>query len=99
MCQDITVAASRISELRNDRYFCALFIKRDNAYIRASKDYIDVTRYEYDWKDFDDLLQTSSSWKLYPNDRAWRAKYKVSENPLVILDFEIGLKDPDYRGY
>lgn len=99
-CRDLRASVTEKNDdlIVSDYDYCALFIKRGDAYIRVDGHGVYVTEYRYDFQDFADLLATDEPWRLYPNGRNWRVKYKLRTDPIIILDFEVRSKDADY-GY
>lgn len=90
-CENIRDSiSSQNSELRGNKEFCDFYILRGNEWIRADYNTIIGTQYPDDLKDFADLLSSSDPWRLYPNGRNWRVKYKLRSEPQIILDFEVG---------
>lgn len=96
-CKDISSSiTARSSEFRTDQYFCSLYIKQGDGYLTANRHNTYPTTYEYDLKDLKDLEAAPEVWRLYPNSRDWRVKYKLQTSPLVVLDFAVVAKEEDY---
>ena len=79
-----------------DPYFCSLYIKAGDRYITANRHNAYLTTYEYDLADLKDLEATSDRWRLYPNNRDWRVKYKIQTDPMIVIDFAVVSQDRDY---